>query len=133
MCRSWYRGNPTNNHKFTPDAQYEYFTHVKDDDVHDDDDDDKTTINDEDFVDRDKYEERIEWGEFERDIERDIDDDEIFYRNEPNANNVISVQNIMNTILAYALPAMLFSTNTWENMVDPLNIEISFVSTWRGD
>ncbi|KAL0006051.1 hypothetical protein SO802_013612 [Lithocarpus litseifolius] len=42
-------------------AQYEYYTHVKDDDVHDDDDDDDdddyadetTTINDEDFVDRD--------------------------------------------------------------------------------
>ena len=43
-----------------PDAQYEYFTHVKDDDVHDDDDDDKTAINGEDFVDRDKYKERIE-------------------------------------------------------------------------
>ncbi|KAL0006053.1 hypothetical protein SO802_013614 [Lithocarpus litseifolius] len=38
-------------------AQYEYYTHVEDDDVHDDDDDDyaneTTTINDEDFVDRD--------------------------------------------------------------------------------
>ena len=55
------------------DAQYEYFTHIKDDDVHanddDDDDDDKDdddyvdetiAINDEVFVIRDEYEERIE-------------------------------------------------------------------------
>ena len=53
------------------DAQYEYTTHVKHDDVHADDDDDEednddddyvdetTAINGEDFVDRDKYEERI--------------------------------------------------------------------------
>ena len=52
------------------DAQYEYSTHVEDDDVHDDDDDDETAINGEDFVDRDEYEERIERGDFERDIER---------------------------------------------------------------
>ena len=48
------------------DAQYEYSTHVKDDDFHDDDDDDnddyvdETVIKGEDFVDRDEYEERIE-------------------------------------------------------------------------
>ena len=47
------------------DAQYEYSTHVEDDD-----DDDETTINGENFVDRDEYEERIERGDFERDIER---------------------------------------------------------------
>ena len=50
---------------------------------------------------------------------------------EPDANNVISVQNIMNTIPAYTPPALSFSANTWENMVDPSNIEIPFVSTWR--
>ena len=64
-----------------PDAQYEYSTHVEDDDVHadddnnnddddDDDDDDEsddedyvdetTVINGEDFVDRDEFEDRIE-------------------------------------------------------------------------
>ena len=55
------------------DAQYEYTTHVKHDDVHadaddedeDDDDDDDyvdetTAINCEDFVDRDEFEEKIE-------------------------------------------------------------------------
>ena len=49
-----------------PDEQYEYSIHVEDDDVHGDDDDDdddyvdETAINGEDFVDRDKYEERLE-------------------------------------------------------------------------
>ena len=39
-------------------AQYEHFTHVEDDDDDDNDDDDfvdETTINGEDFVDRDEY------------------------------------------------------------------------------
>ena len=119
------------------DAQYEYFTHVEDDDdddENDDDDDDdyvdETTINDEGFVDRDEYEERIERGDF-GDFERDIDDDETLDDSEPDADNIISVQNITNTIPAYAPPALSFSVNTWENMVDPSYIEIPFVSTWR--
>ena len=97
------------------------------DDDDDDNDDDEIAINGEDFVDRDEYEERIEWGDFER----DIDDDEIFDRSEPNAYIVIIVQNITNTIPAYAPPTVSFSANTWANMVDPSNIEIPFVSTWR--
>ena len=81
-----------------PNAQYEYSTHVEDNDVHvdcDDDDDDyvdETTainnddddddddyvdeniaINGEDFVDRDEYEDMIGRGDF-RNFERDIDD-----------------------------------------------------------
>ena len=50
---------------------------------------------------------------------------------EPDANNVISVQNIMNTIPAYTPPALSFSANTLENTVDHSHIETSFVSTWR--
>ena len=50
---------------------------------------------------------------------------------EPNADNVISVQNITNIISANVPPALSVSTNTWKNMVDPSHIEISFVSTWR--
>ena len=77
------------------DAQYEHFTHVEDDDDDDDDDNDdddddfvdEIVINGEDFVDRDKYQERIEQGDFER----DIDDDEIFDRSETNADKVIGV------------------------------------------
>ena len=122
-----------------PDTQYEYSTHVEDDDCHDDDDDDddddyvdETAINGKDFVNRDEYEERIERGhfeDFERDIERNSDDDETFDRSEPEANNFISVQNIMDTIPAYAPHTLSFFANTWKNMVDPSNIEISFVST----
>ena len=73
---------------------------------------------------------RIERGDF-GDFERDIDDDEILDSSEPNADNVISVQNIINTIPTYAPSALSFSANTWENMVDPSNIKIPFVSTWR--
>ena len=138
-----------------PDAQYEYSTHVEHDDVHADDDDDddenededenedddedddyvdKTTaINGEDFVDRDEFEERIErkdFGDF-GDFERDIDDDETLDNGQPDADNVISVQNITDTIPAYAPPALSFSANTWSNMVDPSHMEIPFVSTWR--
>ena len=143
-----------------PDAQYEYSTHVEDDDVHtdsdvhaddddddddddyvdettainnDDDDDDNdyidetTTINGEDFVDKDEYEKRIERGDFER----DIDDDETLVGSEPDADNVINVENIIDTIPTYAPPALSFSANIWENIVDPSHIEIPFVSTWR--
>ena len=129
----------TSLHVIVPDAQYEYFTHVEDDDDddddgNDDDDDndnndyvDETAINGEDFVDRDKYEESIERGDFER----DIDDDEIFDHSETDVDNVISVQNITSTISAYAPPALSFSANTWTNMVDSSNIEILFMFTWK--
>ena len=98
-----------------PDAQYEYSTHVEDDDVHADDDDDDnddddesdddnyvdetTAINGEDFVNGDEFEERIERGDF-GDFERDIDGDETMDDSEPDADNVISVQNITDTIPA---------------------------------
>ncbi|KAL0004954.1 hypothetical protein SO802_012515 [Lithocarpus litseifolius] len=143
-----------------PDAHYEYSTHVDDDvdadddvnandddddddddygDDDDDDDDDNddddyvdepTAINSEDLVDRDDFEERIDRGDF-GDFERDIDDDDTLDGSQPNANNVISVLNMENTIPAYAPPALSFSANTWENMVDPSHVEIPFVSTWR--
>ena len=139
-----------------PDAQYEYSTNVEDGDVHangdddddDDDDDDyvdetttinnddddyvdeNVTINSEDFVDRDKYENMIGRGDF-RDFERDIDDDETLDGSEPYACNVISVQNITNTIPAYAPLALSFFANNWENMVDPSHTFLPFVSTWR--
>ncbi|KAL0016840.1 hypothetical protein SO802_003909 [Lithocarpus litseifolius] len=130
-----------------PDAHYEYSTHVDDDvdaddDVNADDDDDDddnddddyvnepTAINGEDLVDRDDFEERIDRGDF-GDFERDIDDDDTLDGSQPNADNVISVLNMENTIPAYAPPALSFSANTWENMVDPSHVEIPFVSTWR--
>ena len=106
-----------------PDTQYEYSTHVEDDDGDDDDHVNETTainnddddyvdeniaIDGEDFVDRDEFEDRIERGDFER----DIDDDETLDDIKPNANNVISVQNITYTIPAYAPPALSFSANT---------------------
>nr|XP_023898745.1 uncharacterized protein LOC112010632 [Quercus suber] len=129
-----------------PDAQYEYSTHVEDDDVHadrdttainndddnDDDDyvDENIAINDEYFAERDEYEDMIGRGDF-GDFERDIDDDETLDGSEPYADNVISVQNIANTIPAHAPPTFSFNANTWKNMVDSSHIEMPFVSTWR--
>ena len=105
-----------------PNAQYECSTHVEDDDVHADDDDDDDddgesddddyvdetiAINGEDFVNRHEFEERIERGDF-GDFERNIDDDETLDGSQPDADNVISVQNIMDTIPAYAPPTLSF-------------------------
>ena len=80
-------------------------------------------------MDRDEYEDKI--GRDLGDFERDIDDDETLDGSEPYADNVISVQNITNTIPAYAPSALSFSANTWENMVDHSHIDMPFVSTWR--
>ena len=144
-----------------PDAQYEYFTHVEhadvhaDEDVHADDDDDdendddyededededddddddyvddNIAINGEDFGDRDEIEDKIEQGDF-RDFERDIDDNETLDGCQLDADIVLSVQNITDTIPAYSLPALSFSENTWENLIDPSHIETPFVFTWR--
>ena len=120
------------------DTQYEYSTHVEDDNVHADDDDDDDNdyvdetiaINSEDFVNKDEYEERIERGDF-GDFKRDIDDDETLDGSESDTDNVISVQNITNTILFYAPPTLSFSANTQKHMVDPSHIEIPFMSSWR--
>jgi len=104
------------------DAQYEYSTHVEDDDDYVD----EIAINGEDFVDRDEYEERIEWGYFER----DIDDNETSDSSEPDADNVVSVQTITNTIPAYAPPALSFFANTWANMVDYVKLLFTTVLCW---
>ncbi|XP_075663097.1 uncharacterized protein LOC142632607 [Castanea sativa] len=110
-------------------------TAVNNDDDDDDDDyvDENLAINSEDFADKDEYEDMIDRGDFRdfEDFERDIDDDETLDGSEPDADNVISVQNITNTIPSYAPSALLFSANTWKNMVDSSHIEMSFVSTWR--
>ncbi|XP_075640562.1 uncharacterized protein LOC142612344 [Castanea sativa] len=92
--------------------------------------DETTAINSEDFVNRDEFEEMIEQRDF-GDLERDIDDDKTLDGSEPDADNANSVQNITNTIPAYAPPTLSFSANIWKNMVDPSYIEIPFVSTWR--
>ena len=101
-------------------AQYEHFTHVEDDDDGKDYVDD-TAINGEDIVNRDEYEERIDQGDFEIDIDNheiaiNVHAYDIFDYGEIDADNAISVQNIMNTIPTYTLPALSFSANTRANM-----------------
>ena len=98
-------------------------TTINNDDDDDEDDyvDENIAINGEDFADRDEYEDMTGRGNF-RDFEKDIDDNDTLDGSEPYACNVVSVQNITNTIPDYAPPALSFSTNTWENMVDPSHI-----------
>ncbi|XP_030957023.1 TMV resistance protein N-like [Quercus lobata] len=79
------------------------------------------TVNGEDFVDGDEYEERIDRGNFEIDIDNheittNVHADDIFDCGEIDADNAISDQNIMNTIPVYTLPALSFSANTRANM-----------------
>ena len=86
-------------------------TAINNDDDDDDDDyvDENIAINGEDFVDRDEYKDTI--GRDLGDFERDIDDDQTLDGSESYVDNVISVQNITNTIPAYAPPVLSFSAN----------------------
>ena len=84
----------------------------------------------------DEYEERIEQG----DIDKDVDDHELVpnfeeenmeYHDEGDADDDIVVQHDTNTTIAYTPPVESFYLNTWENMVDPSRLQIPFVSTWE--
>ena len=113
---------------------HESFTHLEDDDedyVND------IAINGEDLVDRDEFEERIDRGDFEIDVDdyeitANVQADDIFDCDENDANNVIGVQNVTNTIPTYTPPALLFYANTWENMVDPsmLRYHLLLLGKW---
>ena len=85
---------------------------------------DLAAINGEDLDDREEYEERIEWDDFDR----GVDDHEITPN--PHVNDMaecdkddvdatIRVQHVTNTTPVYEPSASSFYANTWENMVDP--------------
>ena len=72
----------------------------------------------------DEYEERIERGDFDRDVDDhelvpNFEEENIEYRDEGDANDEIGVQHDTNTITTYTPSAESFYTNTWENIVDP--------------
>ena len=90
----------------------------------------------ENINDVDEYEERIERG----DLENDVDDHEVVpnfeeenmeYHDEGDAYDDIGIQHDTNTITGYKPPAESFYANTWENMVDPSRLQIPFVYTWE--
>ena len=53
------------------------------------------------------------------------------YHDKGDADDDIGVQHNRNTTTSYKPPIDSFYANTWEDMVDPLRLQISFISTWE--
>nr|XP_023872061.1 uncharacterized protein LOC111984675 [Quercus suber] len=92
----------------------------------------------EDPDDRDKYEERIDNGDFDRGLDDheislipDVDDMPECDEDDADAN--VRVQHVTNTTLVYEPPASSFYENTWENMVDLEVVQHAFGSSWNAD
>ncbi|KAL0012280.1 hypothetical protein SO802_007388, partial [Lithocarpus litseifolius] len=98
---------------------------------------------DEDDVDygRDEYEEMIGRDDFHKDtinyenvdnvrhdVVDDHDDDAIEFQD--NIGNGIGVQHVTTTIPTYEAHGPSFHANTWDNIVDPSNVEIPFSLSW---
>ena len=84
----------------------------------------------------DEYEERIEQGDFDKDVDDhelvpNFEEENMEYHDEGDADDDIVVQHDTNTTTAYTPPIESFYLNTWENMVDPSRLQIPFVSTWE--
>ena len=84
----------------------------------------------------DDYEERIERGDFENDVDDhevilNFEEENMEYNDEGDADDDIGVQHDTNTTTGYRPLSDSFYTNTWENMVDPSCLQIPFVSTWE--
>ena len=78
----------------------------------------------EDIDDRDKYEKRIDNGDFDRDVDdHEITPiplvDDMTECDEDDADANVRVQHVTNMPPIYEPPASSFYENTWENMVDP--------------
>ena len=87
--------------------------------------------------DRDEYEEMIGRGNFHEYVDHyenvdnvhnnvvdDHDDGAIEFHDD------IGVQNVTNTVPTYEVHAPSFHANTWDNIVNPSNVEIPFASSW---
>ena len=84
----------------------------------------------------DEYKERIERGDFDRDVDDhelipNFEEENMEYHDEGDADDDISIQHNTNTTIANTPPAKSFYANTWENMVDLSRLQIPFVSTWE--
>ena len=85
----------------------------------------------------DEYEERIERGDFDRDVNDhelvpNFEEENMEYHDEGDVDDDIGVQHDINMTIAYTPLAKSFYANTWKNMVDPSHIEIPFILE-RGD
>ena len=86
----------------------------------------------------DEYEERIERGNFDRDVDDNelvpnFEEENMEYHDEGDVDDDIGVHHDTNTITAYTPPSESFYANTWEHMVDPSRLQIPFVSTWEDE
>ena len=102
--------------------QDESFTHLVEED---EDYVDHTAINGEDLENGNEYEETIERGDFDKDVDHheiatNLHADDIFDCDENDVDNDIGVQHVTNTTPTYTPPTPSFYANTWESMVDPL-------------
>ena len=94
-------------------------THLREED----EDEDHAANNGENLDDMDEYKERIERGDFDRDVDDhelvpNFEEENMEYHDEGDANDDIGVQHDTNTTTAYTPPVESFYTNTWKNMVD---------------
>ena len=92
----------------------------------------------EDGEDRDKYEERIDDGDFDRGLDDHeitpipyVDDMDECDEDDEDTN--VRAQHVTNTTPVYEPPASSFYENTWENMVDPEVGQQAFCSSWNAD
>ena len=88
-----------------------------------DEDKDHAANNGENLDDMDEYEERIERGNFDKDVDDhelvpNFEEENMEYHDEGDANDD-GVKHVTNTTTAYTPPTESFYANTWENMVDP--------------
>ena len=91
-------------------------THLGEED--EDKDEDHAVNNGENIDDMDEYEERIEWGDFDRDVDdhelvSNFEEENMEYHDEGDADDEIGIQHNTNMTTAYTPLAESFYTNTW--------------------
>ena len=120
----------------TGETLYPQETHLEEEDEDEDEDEDHVVNDGENIDDVDQYEERIEQGDFENDVDDhevvpNFEEENMEYHDEGDADDDIGVQHDTSTTTGYRPPADSFYANTQEVMVDPSRLQIPFVSTWE--
>ena len=92
-------------------------THLEEEDK----DEDHAVNNGENLDDMDEYEERIERGDFDRDVDDhelvpNFEEENMEYHDEGDANDDIGVHHDTNMTTTYTPPSESFYANTWEHM-----------------
>ena len=104
----------------TGEILYPQKTHLEEE--NEDEDKDHSANDGENIDDVDEYEERIEQGDFENDVDDhevvpNFEEENMEYHDEGDADDDIRVQHDTNMTTDYRPPANSFYANTWEDMV----------------